>query len=87
MATFSKNGSPGISQSFDHAQHGLYRLLLQWIQIQNLKMAVAKEREQLLMLSDASLIDLGLTQFDANVEAFSRDLPAARLDEIKNRQC
>lgn len=87
MATFSKNGSPGISQSFDHAQHGLYRLLLQWIQIQNLKMAVVIEREQLLTLSEASLIDLGLTRFDANVEAFSRDLPVVRLNEIKKRQC
>ena len=87
MTTFSKDCSQSMSQDFDRAQHGLYQFLRQWFQIQSLKIAVAKEREQLSMLSDARLADLGITRFDAMTEALRHDLPVGRLKEIKNRQC
>lgn len=87
MTTFTKNCSQSISQNLNQAQHGLYQLLQQWFRIQNLKIAVENEREQLLELSNASLRDLGITRAQATAEAFRRDLPAGRLNRIKNRQC
>ena len=72
-----------MSQNFHHAQFTLLKLLFQWIKIQALKIAVARERKQLLMLSDASLRDIGLSRSEANIEAFRVNVPIIRSDKIK----
>ncbi|MFT5659223.1 MAG: hypothetical protein ACI9KN_002506 [Gammaproteobacteria bacterium] len=87
MTTFSKNSTQDIAQNLDDAQHGLYRLLQQWVRIQRLKIEVANERKQLLTLSDARLRDLGTSRSEAVAESLRRDLPAARLNAIKNTLC
>ena len=83
MATFIKNSASSMSQNFHHAQFTLLKLLFQWIKIQALKIAVARERKQLLMLSDASLRDIGLSRSEANIEAFRVNVPIIRSDKIK----
>ncbi|MGK0399718.1 MAG: hypothetical protein ACJA0I_002023 [Gammaproteobacteria bacterium] len=87
MTNFSKECAPSVSLNFNHSQQRLYQSLLQWIRIQNFKIAVARERKQLLLLSDESLRDIGFSRSEANTEAFSHDLPKVRLDEIKNKKC
>ena len=87
MTNFSKQCAPSVNLNFNHSQQRLYRSLLQWIRIQNLKMVVARERKQLLLLSDASLRDIGFSRSEANTEAFRHDLPKMRLDEIKSKEC
>ena len=72
-----------MNQNFHHAQFTLLKLLFQWIKIQALKIAVARERKQLLMLSDASLRDIGLSRSEANIEAFRVNVPIIRSDKIK----
>jgi|TARA_B110000967_G_C18712050_1_gene473219 uncharacterized protein YjiS (DUF1127 family) len=85
MTTFIKNSALNMSQNLDHAQYILFQLVLQWIQIQALKIAVTRERKQLLLLSDASLRDIGISRSEANIEALSIDIPMIRLDQIKKK--
>ena len=50
-----------------------------WFRVQQLKHQVARERRQLLLLSDAELRDLGISREDAVAEAHRGDLPSDRL--------
>lgn len=50
-----------------------------WFRIQKLKRQVARERRQLLLLSDSELMDMGISRDDAIVEAQRGDLPRDRL--------
>ncbi|MFT5599513.1 MAG: hypothetical protein ACI9YO_003211 [Gammaproteobacteria bacterium] len=87
MTTFSKKSTPAIGQNFDDMQHGLFQSLQQWFRVQQLKIEVSNERAQLSLLSDDRLRDLGITRASAGAEALKSDLPAERLQDIKNRQC
>ena len=87
MTTFFKKCTPAIDQNFDDIQHDLFQSLLQWFRVQQLKIEVSNERAQLLLLSDEKLRDLGISRASASAEALRCDLPAERLQEIKDRRC
>lgn len=53
-----------------------------WFRIQQLKHQVARERRQLMLLSDAELKDLGISRYEAAAEAHRSDLPRDRLRNI-----
>jgi uncharacterized protein YjiS (DUF1127 family) len=50
-----------------------------WFRHQQFKHQVARERRQLLQLTDHELEDLGITRHQAEIEAQSSDLPLQRL--------
>lgn len=79
MTTLSKNCTQNIGQHLDQAQQGLYQTAVQWLETQRLKMAVKRERQQLLSLSDDTLRDMGITHAEAYIEASRVDLPLGRL--------
>jgi uncharacterized protein YjiS (DUF1127 family) len=87
MTTFSKKCTPAIGQNFDDIQNGLFQSLQRWFRVQQLKIEVSNERAQLSLLSDDILRDLGITRASAIAEVLRTDLPAERLQEIKNRRC
>ena len=87
MTTLSKNCTHGSSRNFDDIQHGLFQSMQHWFRVQQLKIEISKEREQLSMLSNASLSDLGITRAEADAESGKNDIPAFRLNEIKSKKC
>ena len=87
MTTFSKNCTQRSSQNFDDIQHGLFQSIQHWFRVQQLKIEISQEREQLSLLSNESLSDLGITRAEADAESDKNDLPAFRLNEIKSRKC
>ena len=50
-----------------------------WFRYQLLKRQVARERRQLILLSDSELRDVGITRHQAEIESQRSDLPADRL--------
>ena len=56
----------------------LLQVARQWIAIQRLKIAIHRERAQLLTMSDAMLRDIGIDYATAEHEARREDIPATR---------
>ena len=76
MATYSGNcidsGAVGVIE-------GLFERIQNWFKVQQLKVQVSRERQQLLEISEAGLSDMGITRSQAVQEARRIDLPSGRL--------
>lgn len=58
----------------------LQRQVRAWAIREALRYRLKQERQQLAAMSDEMLRDLGISRADAEAEAASREIPAARLD-------
>ena len=79
MATYSETCSRSLASSSAGVLETLGRSIRCWIEYQQLKRQVARERAQLLELTDAELKDLGISYYDAVTEAARHDVPAQRM--------
>ena len=61
----------------------LKEILLEWLQVLELRIRVYRERQQLKLMSDLMLQDIGLTREAADAEARSAKLPQARRDALR----
>jgi len=62
----------------------LKEILLEWLGVLELKIHLYREREQLKVLSDLMLDDIGVSRAEAETEANSRSVPRARLDALRS---
>ena len=85
MTTYTENYTQGIVGNFVDAMGNFVQRLRHWARIQQLKIDVKQERQQLLEMSDAMLSDLGITWDQAREEARKVDLPVVRI-EILDRE-
>ena len=69
------------------AVNTLGQKLIRWAKIQQLKISMRRERQQLLEMSDAMLADLGITQDQAQEEARRVSLPAIRVELLDRDLC
>ena len=82
MTTYSENCSRNIAGSSVGVFDNLLEKFCHYMKKQLLKARVRQERRQLLSMSEAMLKDLGISRADAEQEAQSTDLPAARLKTL-----
>ena len=85
MTTYTGNYTQGIVGNLVEALGNIVRRVRHWARIQQLKIDVKQERQQLLEMSDAMLSDLGITWDQAKEEARKVDLPVVRI-EILDRE-
>ncbi len=85
MTTYTENYTQGIVGNLVDALGNFVQRVRHWTRIQQLKIDVKQERQQLLEMSDAMLSDLGITWDQAKEEARRVDLPVARI-EILDRE-
>ncbi len=79
MTTYTENCSHSIAAQPDGLLQTLARAFRQWMRTQQLEFRLAQERQQLSELSEATLMDLGISQADAQAEAKRIDIPESRL--------
>jgi len=79
MTTYTENYTQGIVRNLVDALGNFVQRLRHWASIQQLKIDVKHERQQLLEMSDAMLSDLGITWDQAREEARKVDLPVVRI--------
>ena len=79
MTIYTENCNQSIEGNFVNTLSSLVKRLQHWLKVQQLKINVRRERQQLLEMSDAMLRDMGMTRTQAQEEARKLDLPAARL--------
>ena len=79
MTTYTENYTQGIVRNLFDALGNFVQRLRHWASIQQLKIDVKQERQQLLEMSDAMLSDLGITWDQAREEARKVDLPVVRI--------
>lgn len=79
MTAYTEHCSRSLVASPAGALESLSRSIRCWFEYQQLKRQVAKERRQLLTLTDSELKDLGITRDKAELEARRRDLPSLRI--------
>ncbi len=85
MTTYTEKYTLGIFGSFVEELGNLVKRVRHWDRIQQLKIDVKQERQQLLEMSDAMLSDLGITWDQASEESRKVDLPVVRI-EILDRE-
>ena len=85
MTNYTENYTQGITGNFVGALGNFVQKVRHWASIQQLKIDVKQERQQLLEMSDAMLSDLGITWDQAREEARKVDLPVVRI-EILDRE-
>ena len=85
MTTYTENYTQGIVGNLVDALRNFVQRVRHWASIQQLKIDVKQERQQLLEMSDAMLSDLGITWDQAREEAQKVDLPVVRI-EILDRK-
>ncbi|MCP4186595.1 MAG: DUF1127 domain-containing protein [Gammaproteobacteria bacterium] len=84
MTTYARNCSESLAVGvFESA----YRRIQLWVDAQNLKAQVARERNELLEMSGSMLDDMGITWSEASVEAGRQDLPENRLNALDKEVC
>lgn len=83
MTTYTGNCNQEIGKGIFDRSGNLLQRLQQWLEIQQLKADLRKERRQLLAMPDAMLKDLGITWTEALEESQRDDLPASRLAWLK----
>ncbi len=84
MTTYVKNWSESIVMGvFESA----YRRIQVWVEAQNLKAQVARERSQLMEMSDSMLDDMGVSWSEASSEAERMDLPEERMQTLIKEVC
>ena len=79
MSTIAGNRDEQIAWEILRKQGILKQVLLEWLQVLELKFRVYRERQQLLVISDLMLSDIGITRTEADAEALSTDLPQQRI--------
>ena len=79
MTTYTEKCSRSIVEQPAAALDILTLLFRQWMKHQQFKFQVARERRQLMEMSDSMLHDLGISRAQAEAEAMRSELPAARL--------
>ena len=62
----------------------LKELLLEWLQVMELKIRLYRERQQLQLMSDLMLDDIGVSRGEAELEARSTEVPRERLAAIRD---
>ena len=79
MTTLTENRNEKLAWEILRKQGILKQILLEWLQVLELKFKIYRERQQLLVMSDLMLNDIGVTRSEANVEALSIDIPRQRI--------
>ena len=79
MTTYTENYTQGIVGNLVDTMGNFVQRVRHWARIQQLKIDVKQERQQLLEMSDAMLGDLGITWDQAKEEARKVDLPLVRI--------
>lgn len=79
MTTLSNNPADKIYWEILRKQGILKQVLLEWLQLLELRIKLYRERQQLLVISDLMLRDIGITRDEANAEALSSDIPQLRI--------
>ena len=79
MNTVTETCSRSLASSPAGVLETLGRSIRCWFEYQQLKRQVARERAQLLVMTDAELKDLGISRHDAVVEAARVDVPLQRI--------
>jgi uncharacterized protein YjiS (DUF1127 family) len=85
MTTYAENCTQSVEEKIANTLGSLIQRLQHWIKIQQLKINLRRERQQLLEMSDAMLGDLGITRAQAQAEARKFDMPGVRIG-ILNRE-
>ncbi len=84
MTTYARNCSESLVVGVFESVYQRFQL---WVDAQNLKAQVARERSELLGMSDSMLNDMGISWSEASVEAERLDLPENRLKALGNKVC
>ena len=79
MTTYSQSCSRSIAGHPAGVLEILTEILCQWMKNQQIKFQLARERRQLLEMSDAQLRDIGITRGEAEAESARSDIPASRI--------
>ena len=82
MTTYTENCSRSIVGRPAGSLETLTQILRHWMQKQQLRFQVARERRQLLEMPDTMLRDLGISRGEAVAEARQIELPAERLNRL-----
>ncbi len=87
MTIYTGNCTETIDGNFADTLSSLVKRLQRWAEVQQLKINVRRERQQLLEMSDAMLGDLGITRAQAQEEARKVNLPEARFQMLDREVC
>lgn len=79
MTTLTENRDEKIAWEILRKQGILKQVFLEWLQVLELKIKVYRERQQLLVMSDLMLNDIGVTRAEADAEALSFGIPQQRI--------
>ena len=87
MTTLIENCAETIAQEILRNQGILKQVLLEWLQVLELKFRIYRERQQLRVMSDLMLKDIGITRAQADTEALSSQVPVERLIALEKVDC
>jgi len=79
MTTYTEKCSPSITEQAVGTFANPTRILRDWLKNQQLKAQVALERRQLSEMSASQLKDIGVSRYDADIEAQRKGIPADRI--------
>lgn len=78
MTNCTQNCSGSIAANHVGIVDTLAQVVRHWMQEQQLKASIRRERISLLTMSDAMLKDIGISRIEAQQEAQRNDIPARR---------
>ena len=87
MTTLIENCAETVAQEILRKQGILKQVLLEWLQVLELKFRIYRERQQLRVMSDLMLKDIGITRAQADTEALSSQVPVERLIALEKVDC
>jgi len=79
MTTLIESPDDKIAAEILRKQGALKQVLLEWLQLVELKIRLYRERQQLLVMSDLALQDIGVSRAEAIAEASCSDIPQQRI--------
>ena len=79
MTTLIENRDDKIAAEILRKQGALKQVVLEWLQLVELKIRLYRERQQLLVMSDLALQDIGVSRAEAIAEAACSDIPQQRI--------
>jgi uncharacterized protein YjiS (DUF1127 family) len=85
MAIVTANREQRLAQEILRQQGILKQILLEWLEVLELKIKLYRERQQLQVMSDLQLRDIGVTREQAIAESLSTAVPAERLQTRGNQ--
>ena len=86
MTELTQTRDERLAQEILRKQGILKQILLEWLAVLELKIKLYRERQQLRVMSELMLDDIGISREQADAEASSSKLPAERLHAI-TRDC